>query len=303
MTPRSRRPTRSTASVRSAWRRSANTRPPITAVEMAAPVHASVPVRTLAATTSPNPSTAQRAVRSVGKAMPPYSESPTAATTMMKPANSGVHKYSMMSHSAGSAMAAVRSLVRSRRTLHRAQPLALELGGGATEAALPLLEERQGLEVLPLAEVRPQCLGDVHLRVRQLPQKEVADAHLAACANQQVGVRDTLGAEVVRNGLLGDLPGRELAALDVAGDGTGGTGDVLAAAVAHGEDDRHAGVVAGRRDRRPQRLAHGGRQLPQATDREQADAVPHHLAELARQVLAQQRHQPVDLARRPVPVL
>src|SRR5262249_61035240 len=148
-----------------AWRRSATTRPPITAVEMAAPVHASAPVRTLAATTSPNPSTAQRAVRSVGKAMPPYSESPTAATTMMKPANNAVHRYSMMSHSAGSAMAAVRSRVRSRRTLHRAQPLALELGGGATKAALPLLEEGQGLEVLTLAEVWPQRLGDVHVGV------------------------------------------------------------------------------------------------------------------------------------------
>src|SRR5262249_8816211 len=189
---------------------------------MGAPAHASVPVSTLAATTRPTPSSAQRAVRSVGKAMPPYSESPMAATATMKPANSGVQRYSMISHSAGSAMAAVRSRVRSRKTLHRAQPLALELGGGATEAALPLLEERQGVEVLPLAEVRPQRLSDVHLGVRQLPQKEVADTHLAAGANQQVGIGDALGPEVLRHGLLGDLPGRELAALHAAGDGTGG---------------------------------------------------------------------------------
>src|SRR5262249_60698211 len=125
----------------------------------------------------------------------------------------GADACAMGGRRAGGAMAAVRGRVGSRRTLPRARPLALELGGGATEAALPLLEEGQGLEVLTLGEVWPQRLGDVHLGVRQLPQKEVADAHLAAGANQQVVVGDALGAEVLRHGLLDDLTGRELAAL------------------------------------------------------------------------------------------
>src|SRR5262245_47422956 len=170
----------------------------MTAADSAAPVQVSAPVRTLAATTSPNPTSIQRTGRSSGNAMPPYSRSPMPATVMMKAAKSGAQRYSMINHSAGSAMAAVSSRVRSRGALHRAQPLALELGARAPEPPLPLLEERQRLNVLALAEVRPQRLRHVHLGVGQLPEEEVADAHLAAGADQQVGVGHTLRAQVLR---------------------------------------------------------------------------------------------------------
>src|SRR5262249_57969280 len=151
-------------------------------------------------------------------AMPPYSTSPTPATVMMKAANSFGGRYSMISHNAGSAMAAVSSRVRSRVALHRAQPLALELGARASEAPLPLLEECQRLEVLALAEVGPQRLRDVHLGVGELPEEEVADAHLAAGADQQVGVGHTLGARMLRDGLLRDLTCLERPPLHPASD-------------------------------------------------------------------------------------
>src|SRR5262249_17981369 len=146
----------------------------MTDADRAAPVQVSVPVRTLAPTTIPSPTSIQRTGRSSGNAMPPYSTSPTPATVMMKAANSFGGRYSMISHSAGSATAAVSSRVRSRVALHRAQPLALELGARASEAPLPLLEECQRLEVLALAEVGPQRLRDVHLGVGELPEEEVA---------------------------------------------------------------------------------------------------------------------------------
>src|SRR5262249_31764984 len=132
---------------------------------------------------------------------------------------------------------------------------------------------------------------------------EVADAHLAAGPDEQVGVGHPLRPEVLRDGASRDLVGLQLAPLDAPGDRAGGLRDVLAAAVAHREDHGHPRVVARRRDARPQRLADRRREPPQAADREQADLVPHHLAELAGEVLAEQLHQAVHLAGRTVPVL
>src|SRR5689334_17011592 len=50
----------------------------------------------------------------------------------------------------------------------------------AAVPALALLIGDDGLEQIPPAEVGPEPLGDPDLGVRDLPQQEVADAHLAA---------------------------------------------------------------------------------------------------------------------------
>src|SRR5207244_2846231 len=93
------------------------------------------------------------------------------------------------------------------------------------------------------------------------------------------------------------------AAPDAPRDGARRARDLLAPAVAHGEDHGHAGVAPGRGDGGAQRLAHRRRQAAEAPDGEQADLMLHHLAELGRQVAAEERHEPVDLARRAAPVL
>src|SRR5579871_4171261 len=215
----------------------------------------------------------------------------------MKPANSRSGRYSTISQSAGSASAAVASLVRST------QSFPLGLSGRAAEAALPLLEERQRLEELALAEVRPERVGDVQLGVSELPEEEVADPHLSAGADEKVGIGDAGRAEVLGKHALSDALRIELTPRYPAGDRTDRAHDVVAPAVAHGERDGHARVVARRRDRLAQRSAHRRGQPAQVADREQADVMLHHLAELALQVAAQQRHEAVDLARRAVPVL
>src|SRR5512145_3057187 len=106
------------------------------------------------------------------------------------------------------------------RSVRDPESLALDLRGDAAEASLPLLEEGERLEVLALAELRPHALADVDLGVGELPQEEVADAHLAAGADEQVRVGDAGGAQVLRDGAGGDAPRVELAALDAPGDGT-----------------------------------------------------------------------------------
>ena len=44
---------------------------------------------------------------------------------------------------------------------------------------------------LAAPEIRPESFGDVQFRVSNLPQEEVADAHLARRTNQQIGVGRT----------------------------------------------------------------------------------------------------------------
>src|SRR5262249_62101426 len=107
-----------------------------------------------------------------------YSKSPTAVTAMMNPANSAVGRYRAISHSEGNAIAAVMRRVRSIRSgigtrpdhvcrapngrrparrssplVHRPQLLALQLLGGEPKPSLALLEERERLQELALAEV------------------------------------------------------------------------------------------------------------------------------------------------------
>src|SRR5262249_57085806 len=166
-----------------------------------------------------------------------YSKSPTAVTAMMNPANSAVGRYRAISHSEGKAIAAVMRRVRSIRSgigtrpghvcrapnhrrparpppplrarpetsrvallVHRPQLLALQLLGGESKASLALLEERERLQELALAEVGPQRFGHVHLGVGELPEEEVAEPHLAARPDEEVRVRDAARAEVVREG-------------------------------------------------------------------------------------------------------
>ena len=54
-------------------------------------------------------------------------------------------------------------------------------------------------------EVGPAGRGRVVFRVGGLPYQEVTQAHLARCANYQVGVRDVARVEVARDSLFGDV--------------------------------------------------------------------------------------------------
>src|SRR6185503_8499593 len=129
-----------------------------------------------------------------------------------------------------------------------AQPLAVDLLRCSTEASLALLEIGERLEVLTLAEIRPQRVGDVDLGVGELPEEEVADAHLAAGPDEQVRIGDALGGEMVLDRAGVDLVGLELAAPHAARDGARRPRDLLAPAVAHRQDHGHAGVALGRLD-------------------------------------------------------
>src|SRR5262245_87542 len=64
-----------------------------------------------------------------------------------------------------------------------------QLFAGAAETAFALLEGSDGRVQRGSVEVGPQQIGEIQLRVSQLPQQEIADALLAAGADEQIGLR------------------------------------------------------------------------------------------------------------------
>src|SRR5678816_4257307 len=103
---------------------------------------------------------------------------------------------------------------------------------------IALLVGDYGLEQMGHAEVGPQRVGDPDLRVGDLPQQEVADAHLAARADQQVRIGLAAGVEVRRKARFIDLIRSE----SVADDPFRRFDDLGAAAVVQRDVEEHARV-------------------------------------------------------------
>src|SRR6266436_2281642 len=290
-------PTATTPRCRSSFRASARISPAMTTPESAIPE--SSWLGTTIATTTNAPATIPnaRSIRSSGNAIAKYSVTPTSAALPTSHANSDQGFQTMIQTSNGIAIAAVASLVRNT------QAFALGLLAGAAETALPALELGDRLEELPLAEVRPERVRHVDLGVGDLPQEEVTDPHLTARADQEIGIWNAGSAERRRNQLLIDGLGSEIAALDAAGDRAHGFRQLLTAAVADGEDDRHAGVPLGALDDVAERELHLAGELPDVADREEADAILHHPLHFGHEVVAEKAHQRRHFVLWAVPVL
>ncbi len=83
-----------------------------------------------------------------------------------------------------------------------------------------------------LAEVRPQNLRDVELRVADLPEQGSCSLrNLPGRADQQIGVGDTRGVERSADGGFVDTLGRELTGRHAPGDGPTASHQLVARAV------------------------------------------------------------------------
>ena len=72
----------------------------------------------------------------------------------------------------------------------------------AAVAAFALLEIDQRFEQARAGEIGPESFGDVDFGVGDLPEQEIADAHFAAGANQQVGIGQAGGVEMFGDGVV-----------------------------------------------------------------------------------------------------
>ena len=72
------------------------------------------------------------------------------------------------------------------------------------------------------AEIGPEGLGDVNFRIRELPEKEIAEPHFTARANDEIGIGQIACVEVFADCLLGNFQMVEPA---IAGGGFGQTSE------------------------------------------------------------------------------
>src|SRR6185312_14333636 len=115
------------------------------------------------------------------------------------------------------------------------------------EAPLTGVEPGDGFIQGRLAEVGPQDVAEIELGVREVPQQEVADAAFAACADEEIRVRDAGERQGRGETRLIHLLRLEAARGHVAGETARGGDDVPTAAVTHGDIEQHARVAGGER--------------------------------------------------------
>ena len=95
------------------------------------------------------------------------------------------------------------------RAWRDSEPLARGGAGGRGDGAVTafaFLVVEEGFEEASAIEIGPERVGDKNFGVGDLPEEEIADAHLAAGSDQQVGIREVGGVEVAREIVLGDEP-------------------------------------------------------------------------------------------------
>src|ERR1051325_4604291 len=114
-----------------------------------------------------------------------------------------------------------------------------------------LLKGAYGSQEVYLAEGRPEDVGEIELAIGALPQEKARKADLAACPDDQVGIRQIGRIEIAADRLGRDqfhrLSERPAASLLVAQVGLDSVGDFLASAVGGGDGEMQLAVGAGGR--------------------------------------------------------
>src|ERR1035437_8553831 len=95
---------------------------------------------------------------------------------------------------------------------------------------------------MPARKVGPASIRDPNLRISDLPQKEIAQAHLSAGADEQVGIGKAAGVEMVGDDLFRYCCLRIAAALHLFQYGVEGIRQFGPGAVIQGDVQDHTGV-------------------------------------------------------------
>jgi hypothetical protein len=171
------------------------------------------------------------------------------------------------------------------------------------EAALTRVERLERLEEVSEPELGPELGAEEELGVGGPPQQKVADALVAAGADQEVHRADRGRGEPgfqqrLVHGLGGEAPGGH-----VPRDLGGRIGQLFLAPVREGQREGHAGEVGAVPLERVQHVQHTLGQLVDPADGAQADLVVHELGALRHQVLDEQLHEGGHLVLGALPVL
>ena len=152
---------------------------------------------------------------------------------------------------------------------------------------------------MPAAEVGPQRFRDPDFGIGNLPQEKIADAHLAARPDQQIGIGLAGCVEE-----LAEPAFVQIVRVHAGGDQTlGCVHDFRPAAVIQRDVEQQARVVRGLTDAHVELVADVGRELVLTADHPKPDVVLVERGQLQAQIALEQRHQRVDLGPRAFPVL
>jgi len=163
---------------------------------------------------------------------------------------------------------------------------------------LPLLKRADGFVQVRAAEIRPEHRREPEFGIRGLPEEEVAEAHFAAGANQQVRLRQISRVEVPGDRFRSDRLGRNPASDDLPY----GVHELSLAGVVDAQVQNESRVASGCRDCLPQGLRRGGREVINPAGGTQADVVLIQLVRFPQDGLPEKAHQPDDFVPGAVPV-
>ena len=144
-------------------------------------------------------------------------------------------------------------------------------------------------------EIGPVVVDKNKLRIGALPQQIVGKALLAAGADQQIGIGNAGGIEMIARISSGEMSAAEISPLSIFwAMAEHGAGDFLPAAIVEGDDEFQLGVVAGQALRILEQGHDAGFEAVAAADHSDLDAGPmqlgHVLADEAAQQIEQKRN-------------
>src|SRR6516165_11360268 len=182
-------------------------------------------------------------------------------------------------------------------------------GLSTAEAAATLLVGADRAQKIDLPEGRPQHVGEIELAVGALPQEKTGQTDLAARADDQVGIGQPGGVEMLGDRLWGDalnrLRQRRIVVGHAVEQGANGISDLLAAAIGDGDIELEAVITGGRtlgsRNRGEYRLG----QHRSAADRAHPHAPPvdRRISGQRLQLGCDRPQDPRDFGRRPAKIV
>src|SRR5579859_337438 len=168
-------------------------------------------------------------------------------------------------------------------------------------AALAFLVFEERLEQTCAVEIGPQRFRHENLRVGDLPQQKIAYAHLAAGADEQIGVRQSTRVHVPCEGLFRDRRAVRMPVL-LGQNRVHGVHNFRAAAIVQRHAKHHALVPCRSFHRVANIVLHAFRQFVRAAQKSHADIVFLQERHFLTQILAQQLHEEVYFRFRAAPV-
>jgi hypothetical protein len=180
-------------------------------------------------------------------------------------------------------------------------------GGGrgldGAVAAFAFLIIEKGFEEARAIEIGPESFGDKDFSVGDLPKKEVADAHFAAGANEEIGIGKIGGVEMSREIFLGDEFWRLVAVAIARGqDGVHSIDNFGAATVVEGDVQHHAGVLGEGLGGFASIALNGFREFVGAAEEAHADIISLKQRHLLADIFAQELHEEFDFGFGAAPI-